>query len=89
LPTSGLGLHSIPGRTFELKANQSDPGALEPGIRLCTRKRIKGLEYRAVALSMPKREAEDREGVPMELRCEWYVAATRAREFLLVTRQDW
>jgi superfamily I DNA/RNA helicase len=64
-----------------------DPGEEEPGVRLGTMHRIKGLEFRAVVLVCGDaddpmnriREAESRE------RCTRYVAATRAREYLLVT----
>lgn len=72
--------------TFELKPREMDPGE-EPGVRLGTMHRIKGLEFRAVLLACGDaddpmnrlREAESRE------RCTCYVAATRAREYLLVT----
>ena len=73
--------------TFELKPREMDPGEEEPGVRLGTMHRIKGLEFRAVALACGDAadpmnrigEAESRE------RCTRYVAATRAREHLLVT----
>jgi superfamily I DNA/RNA helicase len=73
--------------TFELKPREEDPGANEAGVRMGTMKRIKGLEFRAVAMACADpadpmnnlNEAEIRE------RCERYVAATRAREHLLVT----
>lgn len=73
--------------TYELRPRQDDPGSDIPGIRLGTIKRIKGLEFRAVALACAD------EGDPMNNleqaglleRCERYVAATRAREHLLVT----
>jgi hypothetical protein len=72
--------------TFELKPREMDPGEEEPGIRLGTMHRIKGLEFRAVVLACGDaddpmhhiHEAERRE------RCTRYVAATRAREYLLV-----
>ena len=72
--------------TFELKPREEDPGEKEPGVRLGTMKRIKGLEFRAVAMACADKgdpmnhlaEAEPRD------RCERYVAATRAREHLLV-----
>ncbi len=74
--------------TFRLKPRELDPGSDEPGIRLGTIKRIKGLEFRAVALACA--DSDD----PMNFltkaevldRCERYVAATRAREHLLVTK---
>jgi len=73
--------------TFELKPREMDPGEEEPGVRLGTMHRIKGLEFRAVVLACGNTddplhhigEAESRE------RCTRYVAATRAREYLLVT----
>jgi len=73
--------------TFELKPREEDPGSEEVGIRMGTMKRIKGLEFRAVAMACADHadpinnldEAEIRD------RCERYVAATRAREHLLVT----
>ena len=73
--------------TFELKPRERDPGADEPGIRLGTMKRIKGLEFRAVAMacgdaSDPMNNLMDAE---IKKRCERYVAATRAREHLLIT----
>ena len=72
--------------TFELKPREEDPGSEEPGVRMGTMKRIKGLEFRAVALACadPRdpmngiREADIRD------RCERYVAVTRAREHVLI-----
>lgn len=75
-------------QVYELKPNLSDPGGLEPGVRFGSRKRIKGLEYRAVALTSSTEEANAEVAESTESRCEWYVAATRAREFLLVTVLD-
>jgi mRNA-degrading endonuclease RelE of RelBE toxin-antitoxin system len=66
--------------TLELKAKQKDPGKSQPGIRLGTKKRIKGLEFKAVALILNKDETEN------VSRFEDYVAATRAREHLLVIK---
>jgi superfamily I DNA/RNA helicase len=73
--------------TFELKPREMDPGEEEPGVRLGSMHRIKGLEFRAVVLACGDvddpmhrlHEAESRE------RCTRYVAVTRAREYLLVT----
>ena len=73
--------------TFELKPREEDHGSEDAGIRMGTMKRIKGLEFRAVAMACADHadpinnldEAEIRD------RCERYVAATRAREHLLVT----
>ena len=72
--------------TYELKPREEDPGSDEAGVRMGTMKRIKGLEFRAVAMACADpndpmnhlAEAEPRD------RCERYVAATRAREHLLV-----
>lgn len=78
--------------TYELRPREEDPGANEPGIRMGTMKRIKGLEFRAVAMACadpgdPMNHVTD--ASPRE-RCQRYVAATRAREHLLVavTRLD-
>lgn len=73
--------------TYELKPREEDPGSEEPGVRLGTMKRIKGIEFRAVALacSDPKDAMNNLVGAEMRDRCERYVAATRAREHLLVT----
>lgn len=73
--------------TFELKPREEDPGSDEGGVRMGTMKRIKGLEFRAVAMacaarSEPMNQLDDAE---IRDRCERYVAATRAREHLLVT----
>lgn len=103
LKKNGLATHEIcitPGKpairtalsdadiaTHALKDREVDPGSEEPGVRLGTMKRIKGLEFRAVAMACasktdPINSLEDAE---LRDRCERYVAATRAREFLLVT----
>lgn len=80
LTAAGIGV-------YELRAREEDPGASESGIRVGTMKRIKGLEFRAVAIACA--DAEDAmnqlEDSPLKDRCERYVAATRAREQLLVT----
>jgi mRNA-degrading endonuclease RelE of RelBE toxin-antitoxin system len=73
--------------TFQLKPREDDPGSDIPGVRLGTIKRIKGLEFRAVALACadkndPMNHLDDAD---VKERCERYVAATRAREHLLVT----
>ncbi|WP_299018075.1 UvrD-helicase domain-containing protein [uncultured Photobacterium sp.] len=65
-------------RTHELKAREIDTGQEEPGIRYGTRQRIKGLEFKAVALILTQNDVESIE------RFTNYVAATRAREHLLV-----
>ncbi len=73
--------------TFELKPREMDPGSEEAGVRLGTMKRIKGLEFRGVAMACA--ETDDpinnlRKADAID-RCERYVAATRAREALLIT----
>jgi superfamily I DNA/RNA helicase len=73
--------------TYELRPREEDPGPHEAGVRLGTMKRIKGLEFRAVAMACA--EADDAmNNLPsalLQMKCERYVAATRARERLLVT----
>lgn len=73
--------------TFELKPREEDPGSDEAGVRLGTMKRIKGLEFRAVAMACadPNEPMTHIENADIRDRCERYVAATRAREHLLVT----
>ncbi len=64
--------------TLELKARQKDPGQEEPGVRYGTKQRIKGLEFKAVALlSIENKDCSI-------ARFADYVAATRAREHLLI-----
>ena len=67
--------------TYELKPREEDPGANEAGVRMGTMKRIKGLEFRAVALACaaPIRSMNHITDSPIQDRCERYVAATRAR----------
>ncbi|WP_200345987.1 ATP-binding domain-containing protein [Halochromatium glycolicum] len=64
--------------TVELKARQADPGQEEAGVRFGSKKRIKGLEFKAVAI------LDYADGGQPEDRFENYVAATRARQQLLV-----
>jgi superfamily I DNA/RNA helicase len=73
--------------TFELKPREADPGPDEAGIRLGTIPRIKGLEFRAIAMACADpHDAMNRIAeADLRDRCERYVAATRAREYLLVT----
>lgn len=73
--------------TFELQPREADPGAGEAGVRLGTMQRIKGLEFRAVALACadPNDALHALHAADIRDRCERYVAATRAREYLLVT----
>ena len=72
--------------TFELKPREQDPGSDEPGIRMGTMKRIKGLEFRAVAMACGESSdaLNDLTNADIKKRCERYVAATRAREYLLI-----
>lgn len=72
--------------TKELKPRELDPGSDEPGIRMGTMKRIKGLEFRAVAMACSD-EADainDLSNADVRERCERYVAATRAVKYLLI-----
>ena len=73
--------------TFELKPREEDPGSNEPGIRMGTMKRIKGLEFKAVAMACanPEDAMNHLEAAQLLERCERYVVATRARENLLIT----
>jgi len=70
-----------------LKDREVDPGSEEPGIRVGTMKRIKGLEFRAVAMACASKSdpMNHLESAEVRDRCERYVAATRAREHLMVT----
>ena len=65
-------------KTLELKPRQRDPGLEEQGVRYGTKKRIKGLEFKAVALITES----DRNS--KTARFADYVASTRAREHLLL-----
>jgi superfamily I DNA/RNA helicase len=73
--------------TFELKPREADPGLGEAGVRLGTMLRIKGLEFRAIAMACadPSDAMNHIAEADLRGRCERYVAATRAREYLLVT----
>jgi hypothetical protein len=73
--------------TYELRPREEDPGASEAGIRMGAMKRIKGLEFRAIALAcaVPTDPMNHINDSTIQDRCERYVAATRAREYLLVT----
>jgi len=73
--------------TFELKPREADPGPDEAGIRLGTIPRIKGLDFRAIAMACadPHDAMNRLAEADLRDRCERYVAATRAREYLLVT----
>jgi mRNA-degrading endonuclease RelE of RelBE toxin-antitoxin system len=73
-------------KTYELRPREEDPGAEEPGVRLGTMKRIKGLEFRAIVMAC-QNQADAMNNLDIsELleRCERYVAATRARERLMI-----
>lgn len=74
-------------QTHVLQPRQVDLGSQEPGIRLATMQRIKGLEFRAVAmLCADSSDAmNDLSAADTRAKCTRYVAATRAREQLLVT----
>lgn len=69
-------------KTLELKPRQRDPGLEEQGVRYGTKKRIKGLEFKAVALIAET----DRDS--KTARFADYVAATRAREHLLLVNRN-
>lgn len=73
--------------THQLKPREDDPGMDVPGVRMGTIKRIKGLEFKAVALACADATDPMNAIASAEMldRCERYVAATRAREQLLVT----
>lgn len=73
--------------THRLRPRHIDPGASEPGVRIATMPRIKGLEYRAVAMlgSGDGDPLSNPESASVRDRCTLYVAATRAREQLFVS----
>jgi hypothetical protein len=64
-------------QSHELQPHKPDPGQIEPGVRIGSMRRIKGLEFKAVAMVTDGKSDDIR-------RLERYVAATRARERLLV-----
>ena len=72
--------------SLEIESREEDPGAKEPGVRLASMQRIKGLEFRAVAMccSQLTDAMNDLKSASIKDRCERYVAATRARERLFV-----
>ena len=86
-PAIRTALTSADIATFELKPREEDPGSDEAGVRMGTMKRIKGLEFRAVAMACadPADPMNNLEEAEIRDRCERCVAATRAREYLLVT----
>lgn len=76
--------------TLREQIERLDPAAARridvTNLRFGTMQRIKGLEYRAVAMlcSSPSDPLNDLENADIRERCVRYVAATRAREQLLV-----
>jgi superfamily I DNA/RNA helicase len=72
---SALAALDIP--SLELQPSKADPGRIEPGVRLGGMRRIKGLEFKAVAMIFEDQTQDQK-------RLEHYVAATRARQWLLV-----
>ncbi len=70
-----------------LKAHQTDPGEDDPGIRIGDMTRIKGLEYRVMVMACANERDPLNNLVNADVtdKCLRYVAATRARERLLVT----
>ena len=90
MPYKQLILQALNGAgdlTYELKDREEDLGERVPGIRLGSMKRIKGLEFRAVAMACVDQHDPLHHCLHAEAlsRCAHYVAATRAREYLLVT----
>jgi len=75
--------------THELQPRREDPGSEEPGVRLGSMKRIKGLEFKAIAMACTGQTdaMNDLAAAKLLDKCERYVAATRAREHLLVCLQ--
>ena len=71
--------------THELKPGEPDPGPNTAAVRLGAMPRIKGLEFRAVAMCLDAGPEISDAGDWARTRCQQYVAATRAREHLLVT----
>lgn len=73
-------------KVLELSANREDPESSEEGVRVATMHRIKGLEFKAVALALFAEKPVKLPDSPKAKkdRCLRYVAATRAREHLLV-----
>lgn len=67
--------------TLELKPRQRDPGKEEQGVRYGTKKRIKGLEFKAVAI------LESAGSYQSVNQFSDYVAITRAREHLLYVKR--
>jgi hypothetical protein len=85
-PLLRTALKSAGIESLEIEAREEDPGEKEPGVRLASMQRIKGLEFRAVAMccSQPIDAMNHLKDASIKDRCERYVAATRARERLFV-----
>lgn len=80
---SALSSAGIP--TMELQANAPDPESSEAGVRLGTLYRIKGLEFKAVSLGLTGSASVAGSDLKTKRECCLrYVAATRARERLLI-----
>jgi len=81
-PLLRTALMSVGIDSLEIEAREEDPGEKEPGVRLASMPRIKGLEFRAVAMccSQPSDAMNNLKEASIRDRCERYVAATRARE---------
>lgn len=79
---NGAGYSIVP-----LRAHQTDPGEDDPGIRMGDMTRIKGLEYRVVVMACAAADEPLNKIADAEItdKCLRYVAATRARERLLIT----
>jgi superfamily I DNA/RNA helicase len=86
-PLLRTALKSAGIESLEIEAREEDPGEKEPGVRLASMQRIKGLEFRAVAMccSQPSDAMNNLKNASIKDRCERYVAATRARERLFVS----
>ncbi len=86
-PAIMVALNSAGIATYQLRPREMDPGSDEPGVRLGSMKRIKGLEFRAVAMACCDKQDPINNMAKSDplSRCERYVAATRARERLLIT----
>ena len=67
-------------KMFELESNKTDPGKIIPGVRVSTKKRVKGLEYKAVVVVLNSSITETKSVL------EDYVACTRAIKYLLAIR---
>ena len=80
------GLESSGISTCQLYARQPDLGEADNKVRVGAMERIKGLEFRAVvmACSDSQNALNRRQESSLSERCMLYVAATRARERLLV-----